>query len=165
MKYNTLEICKAIVDFVKVNKDVLKYEGLCSRAGVSRVPLKNLISGRYKTLDREYIDKLLPHLYQYGFYYEIDLPYIQTTICRYFNVPIDKVKSNSRKGELVSARQFIFKFGREIAKLTLEKLGNDTGGKDHVTVMKAIERLDNLIETEHKTKIHYLALEKRLKQA
>lgn len=168
MNYNTFEISQAIKNFFIDNKYTINRSGLCRKIGIRHQPISDLILGTTVCLHQEYINKLLPSLYERGFYYtemKIDLAFIQTKVCRYFNVPIDKVKSESRKGELVTARQFIFKFGREIAKLTLAKIGAETGDKGHVTVSHGIKTLNNLIETERKTKLHYLALEKRLKQA
>lgn len=166
MRYNTNEISKEIKDFIIKQKDIIKYGGICRRGGVKFQPLADLLYGHNIALDRDYIDKILPHLIEFGFIYSkmvINLSFIQKKVCSYFNVPIDKVKSNSRKGEIVEARRFIFKFGSELAKISFQQIGRETGEKDHSTVGHGIKTLNNLIETERKTKLYFEDLGKQLK--
>jgi hypothetical protein len=166
MKYNTIDISQQIKDFLLKKKGDINKSKLCRQAEVRYQPISDLIYGKCFCFSPEYINKLLPYLHEYGFLYKdttIDLAYIQEKTSHYFNVPIGKVKSESRKPELVQARQFIFKLSRKYSNITLREAGEKTGNKTHASVINAIKTLNGHIETESRTRAYYNHLEKQLK--
>ena len=68
-------------------------------------------------------------------------PGIETVIVEiagYFNLDPKSLKSQTRKKEIVKARQLAMYIAREILGMTLPKIGEEFGGRDHSTVMHSI---------------------------
>lgn len=77
-------------------------------------------------------------------------PQIETVIVEtasYFNIDPKLLKSNSRKKDISLARQVAMYIARNVLEMSLNKIGEEFGGKDHSTVLYAI----NKIEEDKKT--------------
>ncbi len=85
---------------------------------------------------------------------EITIDYIQQAICNYFEIPMEKLKSKSRKRETVQARQLAMYFSKLYTKSSLAVIGNKCGNKDHATVLHACKTVKNLVDTDKKFKKH-----------
>lgn len=83
---------------------------------------------------------------------EITIDYIQRTVSQYFDIPIEKLKSKSRKRETVQARQLAMYFSKQHTKSSLAVIGNKCGNKDHATVLHACKTVKNLIDTDKRFK-------------
>jgi chromosomal replication initiator protein len=79
---------------------------------------------------------------------EITVDYIQKIVSDYFNIPIDKIHSNTRKREIVQARQLAMYFAKNYTKSSLAAIGSKCGNKDHATVLHACKTVRNLSETD-----------------
>ena len=85
---------------------------------------------------------------------EITIDYIQQAICNYFEIPMEKLKSKSRKRETVQARQLAMYFSKLYTKSSLAVIGNKCGNKDHATVLHACKTVKNLVDTDKNFKKH-----------
>jgi chromosomal replication initiator protein len=93
---------------------------------------------------------------------EVSIEYIQKIVCDYFDLPIEMLKSKTRKREVVQARQISMYFSKKMTKSSLANIGAHCGGKDHATVLHACRTVVNLSETDKQFR-HYLdELEKKL---
>ncbi len=75
---------------------------------------------------------------------------IQQIVCDYFSIPEDLVRARTRKREVVQARQVAMYFAKQFTKHSLKTIGLHFGGRDHSTVIHAIQSIENQIETEVK---------------
>ncbi|MEM1042436.1 MAG: chromosomal replication initiator protein DnaA [Bacteroidota bacterium] len=75
---------------------------------------------------------------------------IQQIVCEYFSIPEDLVRARTRKREVVQARQVAMYFAKQFTKHSLKTIGLHFGGRDHSTVIHAIQSIENQIETEVK---------------
>ena len=94
---------------------------------------------------------------------EISIEYIQKIICDYFKIPTDTINANTRKREIVQARQLSMYFAKKYTKLPLSLIGAYCGNKDHATVLHACKQVTNLYETDKKMKLYVDDIDKKMK--
>lgn len=83
---------------------------------------------------------------------EITIEYIQKIVGEYLNIPIEKINSNTRKREVVQARQLAMFFSKSYTKNSLASIGSKLGNKDHATVLHACKTVKNLCDTNRNYK-------------
>ena len=66
----------------------------------------------------------------------------------YFNIDPQLLKSSSKKKEIVKARQVAMFLAREVLEMSLPKIGEEFGGRDHSTVMYSIEKINEIRKTD-----------------
>ena len=93
---------------------------------------------------------------------EVSMDYIHKIVCDYFNLPIELLKSKTRKREVVQARQIAMYFAKKMTKWSLASIGAQCGGKDHATVLHACRTVNNLAETDKQFRGYLEDLEKKL---
>ena len=76
---------------------------------------------------------------------EISAGQIMAATASYFNVTLDDLTGASRSRTLVTARQIAMYLCRELTDLSLPKVGQQFGGRDHTTVMHAERKVRQLI--------------------
>ncbi len=69
--------------------------------------------------------------------------YIITTVEKYFNLKENDLKSSSRSQNIAFPRQIAMYVLKNYTDLSLKQIGTLFGGKDHTTVMHAIEKINN----------------------
>ena len=93
---------------------------------------------------------------------EVSIDYIQKVVCDYFDLPIELLKSKTRKREIVQARQIAMYFAKKMTKSSLASIGAHCGGKDHATVLHACKTVDNLSSTDKQFRKYVEDLTKKL---
>ena len=96
---------------------------------------------------------------------EISMEYIQKLVCEYFEVPVEMVKSKTRKREIVQARQISMYLAKSHTKTSLKSIGAFFGGRDHSTVIYACQTVEDLIDTDKKFKAYVHDIQKKLKMS
>jgi chromosomal replication initiator protein len=111
------------------------------------------------TLDlaKQMIDKFVKNTAR-----EVSIDYIQKVVCDYFDLPIELLKSKTRKREVVQARQIAMYFAKSMTKSSLATIGMHCGGKDHATVLHACRTVNNLMDTDKRFRAYIEELEKKL---
>ena len=93
---------------------------------------------------------------------EVSIDYIQKVVCDYFNIPIETMKSKTRKREIVQCRQLAMYFSKQMTKNSLAMIGKYCGNKDHATVLHACKTVNNLSDTDKRFKGYISEIEKKL---
>jgi chromosomal replication initiator protein len=96
---------------------------------------------------------------------EVSIDYIQKVVCDYFDIPIDIMKSKTRKREIVQCRQLAMFFSKQMTKSSLAMIGKHCGNKDHATVLHACKTVNNLADTDKQFKGYIIDIEKKLSLA
>ena len=76
---------------------------------------------------------------------EITAPAIMLETAKFYSVSIDDLTGQSRSRTLVTARQVAMYLCRELTDLSLPKIGELFGGRDHTTVMHADRKIRQLM--------------------
>jgi len=74
---------------------------------------------------------------------------IISAISEAFNVSVEDLKSNSRRREISVARQIGMYLMRQHTDLSLPKIGEEFGGKDHTTVLYSCDKIAQLKDKDH----------------
>jgi len=93
---------------------------------------------------------------------EVSIDYIQKVVCDYFSLPLELMKSKTRKREVVQARQIAMYFSKNLTKSSLATIGMHCGGKDHATVLHACRTVNNLMETDKRFRVYVNDIEKKI---
>ncbi|MDR1172784.1 MAG: chromosomal replication initiator protein DnaA, partial [Bacteroidales bacterium] len=80
----------------------------------------------------------------------------------YFHIDESSVLSNTRKREIVQARQVAMYFAKQLTKTSLKSIGAQLGKKDHATVLHACRTVNDLMETDRRFKLQMGELEGKL---
>jgi len=79
---------------------------------------------------------------------EISIDSIQKIVSDYFEMPVEKLKEKTRKREIVQARQISMYFAKKYTKNSLKNIGLHFGGRDHSTVIHALNTVNDLMTTD-----------------
>ena len=151
-----IELPKDVTEYLaySVTTNIRELEGalisLIAHSSLNRKPV---------TLDlaKQMIDKFVKNTAR-----EVSIDYIQKVVCDYFDLPIELLKSKTRKREVVQARQIAMYFAKKMTKSSLANIGMHCGGKDHATVLHACRTVNNLQETDKQFRKYLDDLEKKL---
>ncbi len=94
---------------------------------------------------------------------EVGIDYIQKTVSDYFKVDQDDLKAKTRKREIVIARQVAMYFSKDYTNHSLKSIGYHFGGRDHSTVIHAVQSVNDMMDTNSKFRYSIDELKKKLK--
>ncbi|HZJ05961.1 MAG TPA: chromosomal replication initiator protein DnaA [Nocardioidaceae bacterium] len=95
---------------------------------------------------------------------EITAPVIIAQTSAYFGISIDDLCGASRSRALVTGRQIAMYLCRELTDLSLPKIGQQFGGRDHTTVMHADKKIRTQMAERRSTYNQVTELTNRIKQ-
>jgi chromosomal replication initiator protein len=151
-----VEMPNDVVEYLaySINSNVRELEGaLISLLAQSSLNKKKITVD----LAKHMIDKFVKNTTR-----EISIDYIQKVVCDYFDMPIELLKSKTRKREIVQARQLAMYFSKQLTKNSLASIGAQCGNKDHATVLHACRTVNNLTETDKRFRTYVEDLRKKL---
>lgn len=90
---------------------------------------------------------------------------IMSHTANYFGITVDDLCSQSRTHVLVTARQIAMYLCREYTDLSLPKIGQLFGGRDHTTVMHAERKIKHLMSERRSVYNQVTELTNRIKQS
>ena len=156
IKQDGIEIPYSVVEYIaySITSNVRELEGaLISLLAQSSLNKKEI------TIDlaKDMLDKFVRNTVR-----EVSIDYIQKVVCDYFDIPIDVMKSKTRKREIVQCRQLSMYFAKQMTKSSLAMIGKHCGNKDHATVLHACKTVNNLADTDKRFKGYISDIEKRL---
>ena len=94
---------------------------------------------------------------------EVSVSKIRNTVSDYFGISNELMLSNTRKREIVQARQIAMYLCRNLTEKSLTAIGAELGGKNHATVLHACDTVNDLMATDRSFRQYVTDIEKRLK--
>jgi chromosomal replication initiator protein len=95
---------------------------------------------------------------------KIGIDLIQQIVADYFNIKIQDLSSKKRPENIATARQIAMFITRQLTDYSLVQIGQYFGGKDHTTVMHAIDKIEKLIKSDEKFRTSVDELMARVKK-
>lgn len=94
---------------------------------------------------------------------EVGVDFIQKSVSEYYGIALDDLKAKTRKKEIVTARQVAMYFCKEFTNHSLKSIGYHFGGRDHSTVIHAVQTVNDIMETDTSFRNSVLELKKKFK--
>ncbi len=126
-----------VLEFIAthITTNIRELEGALIRVlaytSLSRVPLTVDVA---KDVLRELVSDAQPR--------QRTAPEMLDFIADYFSLPVDALRGRSRQRPLVTARQVAMYVIRELTDLSYPAIAREFGGRDHTTVMHAVEKIE-----------------------
>ena len=93
---------------------------------------------------------------------EVSVEYIINIVCDYFNIPLEQLALNTRKRQVVEARQIARFLAKKYSNASLAAIGKQCGNKDHATVHHACKTVTDRLDTDKQFKVMMADLEKKI---
>lgn len=78
----------------------------------------------------------------------ITIDLIQDSVASYYNMKIDDFKSQRRTRNVAFPRQIAMYLSRKLTDMSLPKIGEEFGGRDHTTVIHAYEKISEALQSD-----------------
>ena len=78
----------------------------------------------------------------------ITIAEIQKQVASYYNITQGDILGKKRVKQIVVPRQIAMYLSRELTDYSLPKIGNEFGGKDHTTVLHAIDKIEAALKKD-----------------
>jgi len=153
-----------------VQDDVLSYIAEISTPNIREMEGAMIRIGAWRDLSkRQVIDlETVKHVLK-DFFPErsarlISVSSIQREVCRYYTVSQTDLVGSKRTQSIVYPRQIAMYLSRELTDLSLPKIGEEFGGRDHTTVMHALNKIRKLMGEQREVYNQVQQLSTSLKQ-
>lgn len=93
---------------------------------------------------------------------QITIDLIQDVVSSYFNLKIEDFKSARRTRNIAFPRQIAMYLCRKLTDMSLPKIGEAFGGRDHTTVIHAYEKISSCLKEDNELKYTINEITKRL---
>ncbi|MEC7244908.1 MAG: chromosomal replication initiator protein DnaA, partial [Bacteroidota bacterium] len=143
IKNEQLKIDSEVIEYIafQVDTNIRELEGvLVSILAHSTISKQNIDL----TLAKSIISKIVKDTNR-----EIDIKYIQEIVSKFFSISIEDMKDKARNKEIVIARQVAMYFSKDFTNNSLKSIGFHFGGRDHSTVIHAVQSVNDMIDTDN----------------
>lgn len=148
-----LEIHDDVMQYIatKIKSNIRELEGALIRV-VAYSSLTN------KSVTIELAEEALKDIISSNKPREITVNLIKEEVSSQFNIKMDDFNSKRRTRAIAYPRQVAMYLTRELTDLSLPKIGDEFGGRDHTTVIHACDKINNDISSngDFKDKIDYI---------
>ena len=90
---------------------------------------------------------------------------IQRIVSDHYKIPEDLIRAKNRKKEISLARQVSMYLSKRMTSHSLKTIGLHFGGRDHSTVVHAIQTIEQLRKKDKSVKDDLVALERKIELA
>ncbi len=160
---------KADADGIEIDWDVLDYIASRVSSNIRELHGSLLRVTAFAKLNRQELNlalaqRVLKDLLSDPEDAEISVSLILGQTSSFFNITIEEMCSTDRSRPIVEARQTAMYLCRELTDLSLPKIGDAFGGRDHTTVMYANKKISKLMAERRETFNNVSELTNRIKR-
>ena len=94
----------------------------------------------------------------------ITIDLIQDVVSAYFNLRVEDLKSQRRTRNVAYPRQIAMYLSRKLTDMSLPKIGEEFGGRDHTTVIHAYEKISESLNNDESLENTINTITKKLTQ-
>jgi chromosomal replication initiator protein len=151
-----LRVPKEVIDYVcfNISGNIRELEGV-----IAGLVARTSLTGR--NIDVRLAQEVI-HDFLINASSDITIDKINHIVADYFSMDVDRLRSQTRKREVVTARQAAMYLCKKLAKEPLKAIGLAFGGRDHSTVIYACRSVNNLMETDPKFRALISDLERQV---
>ncbi|WBW97606.1 chromosomal replication initiator protein DnaA [Oceanirhabdus sp. W0125-5] len=95
---------------------------------------------------------------------QVTIELIQDIVASYYNLKVEELKSSRRTRSISYPRQIAMYLSRKLTDMSLPKIGEEFGGRDHTTVIHAYEKISTNIKVDQNLENTINDLIKKIKQ-
>lgn len=158
---------KAEQDNIRIPKDVTKFiaKSIVSNirdleGALNKVSAYATLSG--SPITQELAEMALKDIIINNEKPEITVEYIQQVVADYFKITLDEIKSKRRTQNITYPRQIAMYLSRKLIDISLPKIGELFGGRDHSTIIHGCDKITDLIENDVQIRNTVVDIEKRI---
>ena len=90
---------------------------------------------------------------------------IQQVVAEYYNIRVEDIQGSKKPKNIAFPRQVSMYLCRKLLDISLPKIGESFGGRDHTTVIHAISKIEKQLESDEGLQKTVQALEKEIKES
>lgn len=83
----------------------------------------------------------------------ITVEYIQEVVAKYYNISPNDFKIQRKTSDIAFPRQIAMYLSKQLTGISLKDIGREFGGKDHSTIIYAINKIESILNVDPNTKI------------
>jgi chromosomal replication initiator protein len=160
---------KSAQDRLNAPPDVLEFIASKIQSNIRELEGALIRVTAFASLNRQGVDLALAEIVLKDLIADDDRPEITAATiiaatAEYFGITIEDLCGQSRSRVLVTARQIAMYLCRELTDLSLPKIGQTFGGRDHTTVMHADRKIRSLMAERRQIYNQVTELTNRIKQ-
>ncbi len=139
-EYENIRLPRTVVEYIATSytSNIRELEGALIRA-VAYISISGLPMN---------VENIAPILNPPAHKIQVSPEVILMSVADTFNVAIEDLKGNSRRREISWSRQIGMYLMRQHTDLSLPRIGEEFGGKDHTTVMYSCDKISQLRESD-----------------
>ena len=153
-----VDIPSEVFEFIatKIKSNIRELEGALNRVIAYSTLTK-------KEVDITLVNEALKDIFSSARARKIDVNLIKSTVAEYFNIKVEEFESKKRTRQIAYPRQIAMYISREMTDLSLPKIGEEFGGRDHTTVIHAYEKISSEIKESYEFKSKIEGIMKEIK--
>lgn len=148
------EVINYIATHVKSN--IRELEGALSRV----TAYSKLTTG---VVSEETAAYVLKDIYENNKPVQITVSHIKEIVAENYNITVEQMNSKKRSRPLAYPRQIAMYLTRELTELSLPKIGQEFGGRDHSTVIHACDKIRSDIEKDTELAVEIESLQEKIR--
>ncbi|NTU53624.1 MAG: chromosomal replication initiator protein DnaA [Chlorobiaceae bacterium] len=156
LKQNGVTMDPAVIEFIATNvtNNVRELEG-CIVKLLAAHSLDN------QEIDLQFTKSTLKDIIRYNTK-QLTLDTIEKAVCAYFSITPNDLKGKSKKKEIALGRQIAMYLAKDLTSSSLKTIGLHFGGRDHSTVIHAVNTIEKKIGASNEERKKIEELKKRI---